>query len=191
MSILTIVILAGTILVLLTIAGMIAAGAILCGDLATYTATGAETLAPEGTPEGSALVVYNPGVTGAAKTAAGQIASDLKSGGYKVTLAGIRSVAVADTTGYDVVIVGGPIYFGTETSYTATYLKTLTLQPDARLGIFGTTGSNDFVASDLASVEQQVSSLQGGRKASVRLIEDRDQKKAVQSCKELVAAVMK
>lgn len=190
MSIMMIAVLAIIAIVLVVIIGGIATGAIICGDLMSYSATGTEELSPTGgTAAGSALVVYNPGVTGAAKTEAREIAGDLKSRGYTVTLTGIRSAAAANTSGYDVVMVGGPIYFGMQTSYTATYLKALALKQDARLGVFGTTGSNDFVQSDLESVEKQVASLQSDRKATVRLIGDRDEKKAVRECKDLVSAV--
>ena len=191
MSIVMIAILAVVVVVLVLIVGMVASGAIICGDLMSYTATGAETMSPVGAVTGNALVVYQPGVTGAARTEASEIASDLKAEGYNVTLAGIRSAAAANTSGYDIVIVGGPVYFGTVSSSTAAYLKGLTLQQDARLGVFGTTGSNDFVASDLTSVEKQVATLQSGKSAVVRLIGDRDEKKATKSCLDFVAALIK
>lgn len=190
MSIVMIAVLAIVAIVLIIIIAMIAAGALICGDLMSYTATGAEEMSPAGTTVGSAMVLYNPGVTGAAKTEAKEIAGDLKSKGYKVTLAGIRSAAAANTSNYDVVIVGGPIYFGAETSYTATCLKALALKQDAKLGVFGTTGTNDYVQSDLESVEKQVASLQSDKKATVRLIGDRDEKKAAASCKDLVSGII-
>ena len=47
----------------------------------SYTATKTETLNPSVTPIGNALVVYDPGISGAAKDLATVIASDYKSKG--------------------------------------------------------------------------------------------------------------
>ena len=49
-------------------------------DLASYTAVGSTTLEPAGTAVGSALVVYNPGISGDAKDAADIVAGDLGKG---------------------------------------------------------------------------------------------------------------
>jgi hypothetical protein len=56
-------------------------------DLASYTATSSETLKHTGTSIGQALVVYDPGFSGAAKQAASKIAEDLQAKGYTVDLA--------------------------------------------------------------------------------------------------------
>lgn len=55
-------------------------------DLASYTATSAETLNPTGTSVGDALVVYAPGITGTAKKTATEIANELKSKGVQYHL---------------------------------------------------------------------------------------------------------
>ncbi|CAJ37078.1 flavodoxin domain-containing protein [Methanocella arvoryzae] len=188
MSLLTIIILVAVILVLLAIIALVASGGIICSGLTGKMATGAESLSPAGQIAGNALVVYDPGVTGAAKKAAAEIAGDLQSKGYKVELAGVSSTAASSASGYDVVVVGGPIYFGKASNSIEAYLKGLELQENTKLGVFGTTGSNDFVASDLTSLESQVASLQN-RKAEVMLIGDRDEIKAARSCRDLVAVV--
>ena len=190
MSLLTIVILAIVAIVVLIIALIGGSVALINLDLMSYTATGTETMTSAETAVGNALVVYNPGVSGAAKISAKEIAGDLRSRGYKVELAGVRSTMAANTSGYDIVVVGGPVYFGTESSATAAYMKALTLKQDARLGVFGTTGTSDFVASDLTTVEKQVASLQSGKRVVIRLISDRDEKKAAGECKDFVAAVL-
>lgn len=189
MSILTLIILAVIAVVLIAIVSLVAGAGLICSGFTGKTATGAESLSPTGTITGQALVAYDPGVTGAARKAAAEIAGDLKARGYKVELAGVSSRVAADASGYDVVIVGGPVYFGKASNSVEAYLKGLPIQKDTKLGVFGTTGSSDFVASDLASVEQQVASL-GNTKATVRLIGDRDEKKATLSCRDLATAVV-
>ncbi len=56
--------------IILIIALAIAIPAFLYMDVMSYTATGSETLNPAGASAGRALVVYDPGVSGAAKNAA-------------------------------------------------------------------------------------------------------------------------
>ena len=190
MSILTIIIMAVVAIVVLVIAGLVAGFLIINFDLMSYTATSSESLSPTGTVAGNALVVYSPGLSGAAKATATEIAADLKAKGYKVELAGIRSPAAANVSSYNVVIVGGPIYFGSSSSGVATYLKGLTLAQNSKLGVFGTTGTGSFVASDLASTEKQVETLQSGKKAVVKLIGDKDQNNATKSCQDFVSAMV-
>ena len=50
-------------------------------DLSSYGATGSETLNPSGSSIGRALVVYDPGFSGAAKSDATRIANDPSSKG--------------------------------------------------------------------------------------------------------------
>ena len=68
-------------------------------DLMSYTATESETLEPEGTPVGKAMVVYSPGLSGQAKQAAKEMAQALQSQGYLVELAGVRSGAASNISG--------------------------------------------------------------------------------------------
>lgn len=189
MSILTILILAVIAIVLIGIACLVAGGGIICSGLTGKMATGAESMSPAGTVTGKALVVYDPGVTGAARKAATEIAGNLKARGYQVELAGVSGKTAANATGYDIVIVGGPCYFGKAANSIEAYLKGLKLDKNTKLGVFATTGTNNFVASDLASMEQQVSSLQGENRATIRMIGDRDANNATQSCRSLVAAL--
>lgn len=133
-------------------------GLLFCGDIMSYTDTGSKVLNPAGAPVGKALVVYNPGVSGAAKNAAATIAGDLQSKGYTVDLAGVRSTAAANISGYDVVIAGGPMYFGRVSNSVDAYLTALKPQKDVALGVFGTTGSAQFNDGDIASFGTQVAS---------------------------------
>ncbi|HMK45438.1 MAG TPA: hypothetical protein VK436_02325 [Methanocella sp.] len=189
MSILTIVILAAIIIVLIAIAALVVSGGIICSGLTGKMATSAEALSPDEPAAGKALIVYDPGVSQAAKNAAAKIADDLKVQGYSVELAGVSSSAATNASSYDIIIVGGPIYFGAASNSITAYLKGLTLPKDAKLGVFGTTGYTDIAPSNLASFEQQITSLQNGKNAIIKLIADRDEKNATKSYQDLALAV--
>ncbi|MGO9388132.1 MAG: flavodoxin family protein [Methanobacterium sp.] len=105
----------------------------------SYTATKTETLNPSVTPIGNALVVYDPGISGAAKNLATVIASDLQAKGYKVNIAGIKSATAANTSNYNVIIVGGPTYGASISKSVQSYLSTLNSRGNAKIGVF-TTG---------------------------------------------------
>ena len=138
----------------------IASAGIICSGLTGYTARKTESMSPTGSIIGNALVVYDPGISGASKNAAAKIANNLKSKGYNVTLAGVRSATAANRSGHDVIIVGGPMYFGKVSNSINTYLKTLTLPNDTKLGVFATTGAAEFNNEDITSLGKQVTSLQ-------------------------------
>jgi flavodoxin len=146
-------------IVLVAVVAAIAAGVLFCGDIMSYTATGSKTLSPAGTSVGNALVVYNPGVTGAAKDAAEKIAGDFQAKGYTVTLAGIKSSAAANIAGYDVIVAGGPMYFGRLSNSVDAYLNGLKPQMNVEIGAFATTGSEQFHNEDIVSLGKQVTSL--------------------------------
>jgi flavodoxin len=154
-------IIVGLIGIVLIVAAAIAVGALFCGDIVSYTATGSKILTPSGTSVGKAMVVYNPGISGAAKDAAEKIAGDLQAKGYTVTLAGIKSSAAADISGYDVIVAGGPMYFGRVSNSVDAYLNGLKPQKDVEVGVFATTGSEQFNDGDIASFGKQVASLPG------------------------------
>jgi flavodoxin len=154
-------IIVGLIGIVLIVAAAIAMGALFCGDIMSYTATGSKTLNPAGTSVGKALVVYNPGVSGAAKDAAEKIAAGLQEKEYTVTLAGIKSSAAADISGYDVIVAGGPMYFGRVSNSVDAYLNGLKPEKDVEVGVFGTTGSGEFHKEDILSFEKQVAAIEG------------------------------
>jgi flavodoxin len=143
------------IVVLIVVAAFVT-GALFCGDMMSYTDTGSKLLEPVGTPAGKALVAYNPGVSGGAKNAAAIIAGDLQAKGYTVSLAGIKSPAAANISGYDVVVVGGPMYFGRVSNSVDAYVMALKPQNGMKLGVFATTGSPEFHDEDIASFGKQV-----------------------------------
>ena len=181
----------GLIIVLILVVVIAGVGAITL-DIMSYTATGSETLSPTGTSAGHALVVYNPGVSGEAKNAAVKIASDLRTKGYKVELAGVRNATAANTSGYDIILVGGPMYFGKISSSVESYLKAITLQKDLKLGIFATTGSSQFNNNDIASLGKQITSLLGdsplNKNAVIKTIRSGDASNT--DCADLVSALL-
>ena len=125
-------------LVAIVIVASLAAAGIVALDVLSSLATGSEKLTPDGTVTGKALVVYDPGVSGTAKDAATKIANGLKAGGYEVTLAGVKSAAAADVTGYDVIVAGGPVYAGKVGSSVYSYLDDLQAPDNAKVGAFAT-----------------------------------------------------
>jgi menaquinone-dependent protoporphyrinogen IX oxidase len=160
--------------------------AVLTFDLASYVATGSETLNPIGTPVGSALVVYNPGLSGSAKQAATIIAGDLQTKGYTVDLAGVSSKTATNPSSYDIIVAGGPMYFGKATSSIEGYLKTITQQQPAKLGVFVTTGSSQYSESDFLSLQQQVASATNHH-ATIRMILNGNE---TQNCADLTASLL-
>lgn len=159
-------------------------------DLISYTATTSETLNSAGIPLGHVLVVYNPGFSGSAKQAATKIAGELQTSGYTVDLAGVRSTTAANTSSYDIIVAGGPMYFGKVSPSVDGYLKTLALNSE-KLGVFATTGSSEYMEVDYTSLENQVTSLTGSSfqgKATIKLILDGNE---TQNCKELVENLLK
>jgi flavodoxin len=128
-------------------------------DLMSFTATGSETLEPEGMPVGKALVVYSPGLSGQAERAAKEMAQALQSHGYLVKLAGVRSGAATNVTGYDVLIAGGPMYGGKVSSSIAEYLGDMEWHDGLHLGVFSTTGGTEYDDKAFDSLSDQVISL--------------------------------
>jgi menaquinone-dependent protoporphyrinogen IX oxidase len=82
----------------------------------------------------------------------------LRSKGYAVDLAGVRSAAAANASGYDVIVTGGPVYAGMVSGSIASYLKALTPSKDARIGAFA-TGQDADIRSDPAALKREVAPL--------------------------------
>ncbi len=162
------------VIILAVLAGFAAMGFVFMDGM-SYTATGHQTLSPSGDEVGKALVVYDPGITGRAKDAAATIAGDLRARGYAVDLCGIRSGEAWRTAGYDVIVVGGPVYVGNASGSVRSYLGTLKADEGTRLGVFG-TGSVDPGSDDLDVVRKDVAPADAapGIKAAMKLLEHDD-----------------
>ncbi|MCW4028612.1 MAG: hypothetical protein NWE92_03070 [Candidatus Bathyarchaeota archaeon] len=133
--------------------------AVILLDLAAYTATGAQTLTPTGASIGNAIVMYDPGLSADTKTVADQIAAKLQNEGYTVILAGIKSAAAANTTGYDIIVVGGPVYAGALSASVKDELGAMSISQGAAVGVFG-SGQGTTSTEDVAMLEQSLPARQ-------------------------------
>jgi flavodoxin len=113
---------------------------------------------PNGAPIGQAIVVYDPGLSGTAKDIATKIGYNLQDRGYNVVLAGVKSSAAQNLTGYDIVVVGGPIYMGKAAPTIQAYFKTLNPPANATVGAFG-YGSIQIDNSNQTAVKAEVAPL--------------------------------
>ena len=114
---------------------VVAFAAIIFLDIAAYTATGAQTLTPTGTSIGKASCLYDPGLSGTARGVAQKVASDLQAQSYTVTLAGIKSSTAAHTSGYGIIVAGGPVYVGSITISVKDFLDNLKADSGTRVGV--------------------------------------------------------
>jgi len=134
---------------------VVAFGAIILLDVAAYTATGSQTLTPTGASVGKAIVIYDPGLSGTSKGVADKVASDLQTKGYTVTLAGVKSSATGITTGYNIIVVGGPVYAGALTGSTKEALSNMVLDQGAKIGVYG-SGQGATSPEDIAQIKQSM-----------------------------------
>jgi len=170
--------------VLVVVVSTVSVFTVINFDLTSYGATGSETLNPAGDSIGRALVVYAPGFSGAAKQAATTIADGLLARGYTVILAGVRSEMAGDKSGYDIIVVGGPMYWGRVSNSIDGYLKAL--PNNVKLGVFGTTGSSNYAESDFTSLEEQVASATQNENVAIKLILDGNE---ANDCADLVSTL--
>ena len=164
---------------------IVSAFAALSLDISSYGATGSETLNPTGIPIGRALVVYDPGFSGATKQDAAKIADILQAEGYTVDLAGVRSETAGNKTGYAVIVAGGPMYFGQVSSSIGEFLKTVPI--NVRLGVFGATGSSTFSENDFTSFANQVTHATLNEEVTLKLILDGNE---ANDCADLVSKIV-
>jgi flavodoxin len=136
-------------------------GAVFFLDLAAYTAGGTKTLTPTTTSVGNALVVYDPGLSGAANRVAEKIAAGLQEKDYTVTFAGIKSSEASGTEGYGVIVAGGPIYAGVPASSVKDFLGSLNPNAETAVGVFG-SGQGATTPDDVAAIRNAVPALQSG-----------------------------
>jgi hypothetical protein len=163
---------------------------VVIGDVAGNTATGTHTL-PNGAAIGKAIVVYDPGLTGGAKDTATKIGYNLQTSGYDVLLAGVKSSAAGNLTGYDVVVVGGPIYAGKPASTVQTYLNNLQPPINAKMGAFG-FGSVKIDNTKSIEVMQEVAPLQSSSQVTFNAVLKVTSSDNVNSlCSEFVTALLK
>jgi hypothetical protein len=144
------------------IIAMVGGMGIVIGDVAGNLASDTHPL-PNGAATGKALIIYDPGLSGGAKDTATKIGYLLQDSGYDVLMAGVKSSASTNLTGYDVIVVGGPIYAGKPASTVQSYLNSFNPPEQAKVGIFG-YGSVKVDNSNKAAVMQEVA---GGSQVTV------------------------
>ncbi len=138
----------GIILAIIVVIGVVIYGIGYFGTL------GNEKITPDGNITGKALIVYDPGYSGAPKNVADSMAQDLKSKGYEVKLAGVRSNDASNVSGYKLLIVGGPTYAGNPSGAIDSYLKGLNLSNNITVSVFSVgSGADD---QDSNKVMQQI-----------------------------------
>jgi len=142
---------------IIVMAVLIACAAVIALDVAGALATDTHLL-PHGEPIGQALVVYSPGLSGGAKDVATKIGYNLQDKGYNVVLAGIKSSAAEDISGYNVIVVGGPIYADSPTKTVQEYLANLSPTENQKIGVFG-YGTLSSDNSDYSAVLKEVTKL--------------------------------
>lgn len=124
-------------------------------DVMSYTATGSQTLNATGSSVGNALIVYDPGISGEPKDVSITIAKNLQAKGYNVDLAGIKSSVASNTSGYSIVVVGGPIYGGKISSSVQSYLKSLKISEGTALAVFA-VGQDPDTAGNEALLRKEI-----------------------------------
>jgi flavodoxin len=147
----------------------VAFAAVIFLDVAALTATGSQTLSPSGNVVGNALVVYDPGLSGAAKEVAFKIASALQTQGYTVNLAGVKSSTATDSSAYSIVVVGGPVYAGALTNSIKDYLNTLKVSNGTTVGVFG-SGQGATTPQDVTQIKSSSATLQDEGKLSNAIV---------------------
>jgi flavorubredoxin len=72
-------------------------------------------------------------------------------------LAGVKSSAATHTTGYGVIVIGGPVYAGSLTNSVKDALKSLVLSHDHgnKIGVFG-SGQGVTSPDDIAQIKQSI-----------------------------------
>lgn len=105
-------------------------------------------------------------------------------------MAGVRNNEATNISDYDMIIAGGPMYMGKVSNSIDSYLKTITIPENAKLGVFGTTGADKAVSEDLTTLKNQVESLQSAKNVTLKLIRDRNEEYAAQDYEGLVSALV-
>jgi hypothetical protein len=126
-------------------------------DLASYTATGSEVRLHDN-EKGNALIVYDPGITGAGRRAATWIADDLQLRRYNVTVAGIRSAEAMNASDDDVVIFIGPTLAGKPPGPVASCIENVTVDQGSQVGILAIRG---FLGDEAGPAMQDILQARG------------------------------
>ena len=86
------------------------------------------------------------------------IAKELQNKGYKVDLVGINNPKAKNTSNYDLIVVGGPIYAGKASSSVQSYLNNLKPTNGTKIAVFA-TGSDKDVMKNSKLLKSEVAPL--------------------------------
>ncbi len=138
-------------------------------DVMSYTANGFETFSPEGNVTGNALLVYDPGISGQSANVALNIAKELQSKGYHVDLVGINNAKAKNTSKYELIVVGGPIYTGKASSSVQSYLNNLKQNNGTKIAVFA-TGSDKDVMKNSKLLKSEVAPLNNNTSLKIEAV---------------------
>jgi hypothetical protein len=112
-------------IVLVAVVVILAAGMVLLYLVTSQdVASGIEVL-NRGGDQGTALVVYHPGLTGFHERVTSAFADGLVSNGWRVEMTTASPYAPTDLSSYDLLVLGGPTYFWTPNRPIKSYLSRL------------------------------------------------------------------
>jgi hypothetical protein len=86
-----------------------------------------------------------------------------------VELAGIKSTTAANTSGYSVIVVGGPTYAGNASASVKEYLNTLNPTQGTRVGVFS-TGQDPDTAKNTTLLLKEATPLPGNSTLHVKAV---------------------
>jgi flavorubredoxin len=175
-----------TVVIFLLVAGA-ASLSLIVFDAAGNFATGTRTL-PNSKPIGQAIVVYDPGLSGVPGNVASKIACDLQKRGYSVVVAGVKSHAAANLTGYDLIVIGGPVYMGKPAATIQAYVNNVnrTIQESVLVGYFG-YGLKETFQNNQTDVNKEIANPPSGTPLSHTFgLKITPQDDMTEKCQELV-----
>ena len=110
---------------------------------------------PEG-DEGVALVIYHPGISDFHRQVSYAFADGLVSHGWRVEITTASSQATTDLSGYDLLVLGGPVYAGEVAQPVRSYLSGLEdLGGKRTVLIISGAGKTDAAVSTMEKLVQE------------------------------------
>ena len=112
-------------MVVVAVVVILAAGMALLHFVTSQDVASGVKVLNRGGGQGTALVVYHPGVTDFHETVTSAFADGLVSNGWRVEMTTASSRAPTDLSSYDLLVLGGPTYFWTPNRPIRSYLSRL------------------------------------------------------------------
>jgi len=112
-------------MVLVAVVVILAAGVALLYLVTSQEVVSGIEVLNRGGDQGTALVVYHPGLTGFHERVTSAFADGLVSNGWRVEMTTASPYAPTDLSSYDLLVLGGPTYFWTPNRPIRSYLSRL------------------------------------------------------------------